>query len=1246
MAIYHFSAQIISRGAGRSSVAAAAYRHRTTMHEAWVGTDHRYEVRGEVAHAELALPDTTPAWLRSLLDGRTPDRASEALWNRVEEWERRKDGQVAREINIALPIELTRAQQIDLTRAFVRETFSSRGQIADWVLHDKPGNPHIHVMLTLRPLTETGFGRKRIKVIDPASGAQARTAKGYPDYRNWAGGKDDLLAWRAAWSEIANHHLARAGHDVSIDHRTNADRGIRLTPTVHLGPAGSAIKLKLENGQRDLALDRVRATNAAALEADPDSVIAAITREKSVFHERDIGQILLRHVSSPEQYERIKLKVLQSDQLVTLVPLVPDGRTGEPVSSLLYTAKDILEVERAMGERAARMTRETRYKVSAGAVERAITRQDTRIRNRTAGAAGLAEEQSQAIRYATGPERLRVVVGFAGAGKSTMLDAARDAWQTDGYRVLGAALAGKAAEELTKSSGIAARTLASWEYAWGLGKDLLRRDDVLVIDEAGMIGSRQLGRVLAEAERRHAKVVLVGDAEQLQPIEAGAAFRAIAERAGYIELTGIRRQTQAWMREASMNFARGNVTEALNAYRAHGAIQSSETVEEARRAVVAGWLEDRARGGSTLMLAYANENVKALNIAAREHLLKRGELGHEHSFQTERGERRFAVGDRVLFLKNESQLGVKNGMLGSVTEAAPGHLRVRLDGADASAPDVQVEQARYKNLDWGYAATVHKAQGATVDRVRVLATYAMDRHLAYVAMTRHRESAVMHVPQNQFRTEDVTTRLAQSGAKDTTLDFMGRVEFLERRGHETPRTMGGAIGAFVSIQVERLADAKQQLAVLCERLEQVGRTVRDWAAGRNPASAQVARPVAHQARVADQAPVAAMEGGGLQDRAAEIARATAQSSPLYAKTVEATRVAAARLYRDHAAASQLIEARLSQNPKAAAETAGLAQTEPETFGALRDPDARRQAAAALAGAVRTQVQAFVSTYDEALARARAIERALDRVPEEHAPQETVRNEPPRPPMFSAVTAFARGVAEEAAEVLRATPYHRERSTDLEQTAAAVYRDPAAAVTRIVAAIEGGQGGQDLAAVLQRDPNVAGALRGSGRLLDGLAARTERRRAQASLGDLAVAVRYLGESWRTGMKAEAEAIEERRSRMRVAVPSLSPEALAQLDRLEKVRRANPDAYSTEAAMMVGRASLNGEIARFREAVEQRFGAHDFRKGVEAVAGRVPAEERDRLAKAAPSIAAAQRLGQEQAHIRALSFNRSRNQGVTR
>ena len=117
-------------------------------------------------------------------------------------------------------------------------------------------------------------------------------------------------------------------------------------------------------------------------------------------------------------------------------------------------------------------------------------------------------------------------------------------------------------------------------------------------------------------------------------------------------------------------------------------------------------------------------------------------------------------------------------------------------------------------------------------------------------------------------------------------------------------------------------------------------------------------------------------------------------------------------------------------------------------------------------------------------------------------------------------------------------------------------------------------------------------------------------------------------------------------MGTGVPALSPEALTQLDRMEKLRLADPAAYSTEAAMLIGRANLNAEIERFREAVERRFGDHDFRKGVEAVERRVPAAEREKLAHAAPRIAAVQRLGREQAHIRALSFNRSRNQGMTR
>ncbi len=206
---------------------------------------------------------------------------------------------------------------------------------------------------------------------------------------------------------------------------------------------------------------------------------------------------------------------------------------------------------------------------------------------------GLSEEQKAAIRHITGSEGIAVVVGFAGAGKSTMLAAARDAWERQGYKVHGAALSGKAAEGLAESSGIVSRTLASWTHGWQRDRGILSRGDVFVIDEAGMIGSRQLSRFVAEAEARGAKIVLVGDHEQLQAIGAGAPFRAIAEQIGYAELSEIRRQKIDWQRAASVSFASHKTAEALASYRDHGDIHFASHRDEARAAIVRDYLADR-----------------------------------------------------------------------------------------------------------------------------------------------------------------------------------------------------------------------------------------------------------------------------------------------------------------------------------------------------------------------------------------------------------------------------------------------------------------------------------------------------------------------------------------------------------------------------------------------------------------------------------------------------------------------------
>ena len=171
--------------------------------------------------------------------------------------------------------------------------------------------------------------------------------------------------------------------------------------------------------------------------------------------------------------------------------------------------------------------------------------------------------------------------GLAGAGKSTMLSAAREAWEAQGFAVHGAALSGKAAEGLEESSGIASRTLASWEHGWANGCQALGPRDVLVIDEAGMVSSKQLAAFVGAAEAAGAKLVLVGDPEQLQPINAGAAFRAVAERIGFVELEGVRRQGEDWQRAASQAFARHGTAEGISAYAQRGGVRLAETREEA-----------------------------------------------------------------------------------------------------------------------------------------------------------------------------------------------------------------------------------------------------------------------------------------------------------------------------------------------------------------------------------------------------------------------------------------------------------------------------------------------------------------------------------------------------------------------------------------------------------------------------------------------------------------------------------------
>jgi len=367
---------------------------------------------------------------------------------------------------------------------------------------------------------------------------------------------------------------------------------------------------------------------------------------------------------------------------------------------------------------------------------------------------------------------------------------------------------------------------------------------VLVIDEAGMIGSRQMERVLTEAEKRGAKVVLVGDPEQLQAIEAGAAFRAMAERHGSIEITQIRRQREDWQRDATRYLATERTAEAISAYSRHDRIHFADTREAARADLIDRWDRDRseAPGASRIILTHTNDDVHELNIVARDRLRAGGELGEDVTITTERGQREFAPGDRVMFLRNERSLGVKNGTLGQVRSVTQARMAVLLDDGRSIAFDVK----DYANLDHGYAATVHKAQGVTVDRVHVLATPGLDRHAAYVALSRHRDSVDLHYGRDDFADGHALTRtLSRERGKDMASDYLAVGPAQERPAPH---------GRFAGLKLRVTPDVPE-LSPFERAVVRVARSVADIVRVRTEGYAELP----HQRAALDKA-VAEMEG--------------------------------------------------------------------------------------------------------------------------------------------------------------------------------------------------------------------------------------------------------------------------------------------------------------------------------------------------------------------------------------------------
>ena len=309
IAIYHCSIKIVSRGKGKSAVAAAAYRSGEKLTNEWDGLTHDYTKKGGVVHSEILLPAHAPPAFS--------DRST--LWNSVELSEKSNNAQLAREVEIALPVELSREEQTRLVREYCSSQFVSKGMIADFNLHDTGGgNPHAHILLTMRPLDERGAWLPKSKkeyVLDE-NGEKIRLPSGRyktrkVDLVDW-NNRENAEVWRRAWADLANDFLAQNNRPERIDHRSYERQGIDQLPTVHVGVSATQMEKKGIVTERGELNRNIKAANRilreirrlvrglkdwiAELKERKAALLEALTEARAQASEPTIPQLLARYM--------------------------------------------------------------------------------------------------------------------------------------------------------------------------------------------------------------------------------------------------------------------------------------------------------------------------------------------------------------------------------------------------------------------------------------------------------------------------------------------------------------------------------------------------------------------------------------------------------------------------------------------------------------------------------------------------------------------------------------------------------------------------------------------------------------------------------------------------------------------------------------------------------------------------------------------------------------------------------------
>ncbi|SPP25110.1 conjugal transfer protein TraA [Orientia tsutsugamushi] len=691
MAIQFARIEFLSRSKGGDSCRKAAYNARTIVKNKQTGIKYNFSRKKDNVYHTVLIPDYVNQDFKNI----------QTLMNEVERTETRENSKLLKDIVIALPDEkeLNLEHRIELTHRIVDAMEWVQNGLGVQIDIHKPNigdkNWHAHILVTTRRFKENGeeLGDKAVDLE-----AKFVTVKG-----QWRIIKDPEMIHERV-KEVTNAYFAKLGLSNRVDDiSTVLQKHIRrirnlINEVVNENELRKEAHLKIIN--------------------DADVITDSITHYKSIFTKQDVEKAV-KDIPDLTAREQLVQKVLSSNRILELYH--DDGE-----SSKYFTTTEV-------------RNEETRIIRIANKINDRVYYNDIyNLKSDIEGLANVSEEQKQALRHILlSTSGVRVLRGRAGTGKSHVLAKAHKLATKRGQNVIGLAPTHKAVSELRSKGYTEVYTVKGFLYN---RKKIFMQDSLIVVDEAGMVGTKAYAELVRVVRKNNCQLILAGDEKQLASIERGGMFEMLSNNFGSHVLTDIRRQSETWGREVAMKFAESNISSGITLLRQKKCVKFDNTLRDSMSKLIYNWSLSKFKLHEKLVITVRNKDVDILNSSIRSLLKANGTLqGTEYRRSIAGKVESYMAGDRIVFQKSDKDLQIRNSEFATLISVNKNKFVAKTDaGKEVSFAPGKIQ---FKH---GYASTVYKAQGASIKDVYVLHNGISNISSSYVAMTRHIENLQLY----------------------------------------------------------------------------------------------------------------------------------------------------------------------------------------------------------------------------------------------------------------------------------------------------------------------------------------------------------------------------------------------------------------------------------------------------------------------------------------------------------------------